>query len=207
MSWPDGLNPHLDPARRAELLAERDYRRAHGLPWIDDREPEREPPADPAVVELTDDEYAAAFERAEQIIAFDDAQGWSMKFDPRGGETKFDVNLRGYCGELAAKRVTGLPLHWEYLDAGYRGAKHVDLGNRTEVRTVLPTGRRLLRRRPGDPVSRVFLLVIGVGRRYRVAGWMEGRDLVVPARRDPDPPSSWTAREDELRPLPLPPDA
>lgn len=152
---------------------------------------------------LSDDELGRATDRAEHIVDTDVGRGWSMKFDP-GGETRLEVNVRGFAAELAAHRATGLPLHWGLLDKGYRRREKVpDLGTRTEVRNARRHDGRLVAH-PGERKDWLYLLVVGSGHAYIVVGFMEGRDLMVPERWK-EPPrvryEGYFASQESLRPL------
>ena len=140
----------------------------------------------PITIDLSDDEYERARKRAEDIVRIDEERGWSMYFTPGGGETRLDVNVRGFGAELAAHRATGLPLNWSYLGRRYKKSqKPPDLGARTEVRNARRRDGLLVAHK-GEKPERLYLLVVGEGRRYVVCGWMEGADLMVPARwREP----------------------
>jgi len=180
--------------------------------WWEERYPFREP-ADmivPVTITLTDDEIDRAERRANMIMKADVSRGWTMYFQPGGGETRLDVNIRGCGAELAASRATGLKIDWSYLPATYRRRdKRPDMGKRTEVRNA--------RKSPGllwasetDPVSRVFLLVTGMMPTFQVHGWLEGTDLMEPLNWRDKPRvryPGYFADSIDLNCLPLPPDA
>jgi hypothetical protein len=133
-----------------------------------------------------------------------------MYFDPGGGEDRMDVNVRGFAAELAAHRVTGAVLNWDYLPEDYRRKdKPPDLGRRTEVRNAKSHQGRLWASK-ADPATNVFLLVTGTVPTFRIRGWVEGSDLKIADRREMPPavryPGFFIDALD-LNPLPLPEDA
>jgi hypothetical protein len=162
-----------------------------------------------AVVHLSDEEVAMAHARAESIVATDSERGWRMKFNPRG-ESRLQVNERGFAAELAASRATGLKLNWTKLGKGYRSRdKLPDIGERVEVRNARRGNGRLVAH-PGERKDWAYLLVTGEGRTFVVVGWMEGRALIVPARWEEPPKvqyNGYFAAQHDLHPLPLPADA
>ncbi len=132
-----------------------------------------------------------------------------MYFDPGGGESRLDVNVRGFAAEIAAARATGLPLNEELLDVTTyrREDKPSDIGRRTEVRsTRSPMGPLYVYE--GDPVrDRLALLVTGARRVFTIVGWISMRDAKDKNRwcTDLRYPAFVTEQYD-LRPLPMPED-
>ncbi len=128
----------------------------------------------------------------------------------------------GFGAEMAAHRVTGLPLRWQVVASIERRSptewdKLPDLGTRTEVKSTHWRSGHLIFRvdqdeRPLDDVSFVFLLAIGRLPTYTLWGWMEGADLYAPHHRRLDRFGTinrigyWASRS-ELDRFPLPADA
>ena len=164
-----------------------------------------------AEVELTEAGWSSAGEHATEAIAAAKRYGYSMKFQPAGGETVHQVNHRGYAAELCGSAATGLGLRWEILKRGYRRRdKRPDLGARTDVRNARKPDGRLWT--DGDRVDWVYLSVVGpvAPRTFLVKGWLEGRELMVPERWEVPPKvlyPAWFADQRELHPLPMPEDA
>lgn len=159
--------------------------------------------------ELTDQAWVDAWQHA--VDTGNSHQNHDRKdlFAPIG-ETRFEVDLRGFGAELIAEQVTGLRLHWVVLDAAYRGRKPPDLGNRTEVRsTTYEYGHLPIHPERDDPGS-VYLLVVGRFPRYAPVGWIEGemgmRDQywAAPPRI---PYACYWVPQSVLHRLPLPTDA
>ena len=164
----------------------------------------------PVRVILSDAEVQRARVHAIEVEDNAHSKGMHMKFDPTG-ESTIDVKARGFAAEIAAHRVTGLPLHWSLLSKGYRRAdKEPDIGQRTEVRNAQRLDGRLVAY-PGERKDYLYMLVVGEDRRYIVVGFLEGRDLIV-KRRYEEPPKvrypGYFASQSDLRPLAeLPADA
>jgi hypothetical protein len=156
---------------------------------------------------LTEDEMANAAEHAQKVVAHARDRGMNNKFTPRG-ESMEAVHARGFAAELAASHATGLEAHWRLLPPGYRRQdKAPDIGTKVEVRSAKFASGRLVAR-PGDPIDWYYLLVSGLGPRCMVWGWLSGYELMVPHRwEEDDPPPAWFAKQADLKPLPLPPDA
>lgn len=167
------------------------------------------PRTPPTVIELTDDELSKATARAEHIVSVDTGRGWQVKFNT-GSETRLDINVRGFAAEIAAARATGLRLNWGLLGDTYRRRdKPPDIGRRTEVRNAVRSNGLLW----ADPRERrdwTYLLVTGSRRRFVVAGWVEGRELMQTCNWR-EPPivryAGFFLPQSELRPLPMPDDA
>jgi hypothetical protein len=157
---------------------------------------------------LTDDEVMLAVDKAVAIVGMDVARGWQMYFDPGTGESRLDVNIRGFAAEIAAARMTGLPLNEGVLTATYRRSqKPADIGRRVEVRSSL--GPFLYGYR-NDPITRCMALVTGdrFGP-FEFQGWIEARDLQRPEHWKQPPQvryAAWVVPANRLQPLPLPAD-
>lgn len=170
---------------------------------------------------LTPYEVAASFRRDKAIKKADTALGWKHRYfnadDP-------DASVRGIGAEIAAHHITGLPLAWDIdhpdanlLGAGYRGEKPIDIGANTEVKNVrlehsgLAVRLEEVERNRDKAINRYYAVLPGTLPTYRFGGWMHGTELIVPERIRSDPPfvdyPVYYAYQNELHPLPLPPDA
>lgn len=163
-----------------------------------------EPPG--MVIILTAEEMELAADRAARIIAENAGRAWSTKYRLKG-ESQLSVDTRGVAYELAGARATGLPWHDTYLAGGYRRSrKQPDLGRRTEVRgTAAPDGT--LKAYDNDPLSRLFLHVVGRPPRVICTGWLEGYELKTSRYAVDGKPWTHEAPIGDLHPLPLPEDA
>jgi hypothetical protein len=162
-------------------------------------------------VELDEDERDMIEARAKIVVEEDIAAGYKMKFDSPTGETRLEINIRGFGAELAASKATGLRWNHELLDTKtYAGDKPADIGRRVEVKNALSQSGRLPGFK-GEPIERVYLLVVGDMPRFRVVGWMEGVDLHRPERwvepKGRIKYAAFFAAQGDLRRLPLPSDA
>jgi len=167
-------------------------------------------PAPEIWVELDDNEREMVETHAKKVVEMDIAAGLKMYFSPGGGESRLDVNIRGYGAEFAASKWTGLPWnHRLFNPRTYRrDQKTHDIGRRVEVKNAIHQNGRLAC--SSDDPERVHLLLVGDMPRFRICGWMEGIDLHVPGRRQ-EPPAvryaAYFARQADLKPMPLPDDA
>lgn len=142
--------------------------------------------------------------------------------EERGYENEFEHgdmvahNENAYGAEYAASKALGLPRHWELFPKGYRNKdKRCDLGRRLDIKNTEHDhgGLWVLEHQPREWC---YLLVPGAGRRYRMAGWMEGSELFDPERLHRAgetirgivlKKNTYIAEQHELHPLPLPEDA
>lgn len=129
-----------------------------------------------------------------------------MYFQPGYGESRLDVNERGFAAELVASRLTGLPRNGKRLGADYkRRDKPHDIGERTEVRNQRDHAGPLYVYE-ADARHHLALLLTGHGRKaYVMRGWID----VADARRDEWWNESlrqpcWSVSQADLQPLPLP---
>lgn len=183
------------------------------LRWWNERYPFREPldtRRHGTIITLIPREIERAGKRASKIVTEDISRGYRQYFDPGTGESRMDINIRGFGAELAGRRATNLELHWNYLPRSYRRRdKAADLGQRTEVRNARRAHGRLFAN-DHDPIDRVFLLVTGSMPTFDVRGWIEGVDLMVPEHWFEPPDvryAGFFVDAADLNPLPLPEDA
>jgi hypothetical protein len=79
------------------------------------------------------------------------------------GGARLDVEVLGLWGEMAVRKILGLPQE-RHLHVGDEGDAH-----REEVRTTWRSNGSLILR-PADPPARVFWLVVAEPPRFRLAG-------------------------------------
>ncbi len=85
----------------------------------------------------------------------------------------WDYEINGAAAELAFGKYRGC-----YWGAGVNTFKKADLGKTLQVRhTDRDNGRLIVR--PGDNRSHKFILVVGKIPRFRIVGWMLGKDAMV----------------------------
>jgi hypothetical protein len=84
-------------------------------------------------------------------------------------EKGWQLHIEGCCGELAVAKF--LNLFW----SGQLGKLHADDVGFLQVRTRSKDHYDLMVH-PEDPDDKVFILAIGLAPKFRLAGWMYGRD-------------------------------
>lgn len=98
-------------------------------------------------------------------------QGHKHRFG-NDGSNAWEEHIEGACGEVAFAKAVG-----KYWDGSINrfGSKGGDVGDRYQVRTRSKEYYDLYVR-PEDADDKPYVLVIGRNGKYKVYGWMYGRD-------------------------------
>jgi hypothetical protein len=149
----------------------------------------------------------AEVERVRRLAEKTSVRGWTGRFEPRG-ETRLDVDMRGFGAELAAARALGLKWSATVYSRSKARSKPPDLGEAIEVKHSKWSDGPLYVY-PNEPRDRIHVLVIGRIPEYRIAGWIRAGD----ARRPEfwhEPPevraAAWAVPQEALAGLPVPAD-
>lgn len=96
------------------------------------------------------------------------------QFDNRTTHVKnhrWDIDISGALGEQALAKGMGV-----YFDPTLNTFKAADLGDVIQVRTTDYRSGRLILRKEDNP-EHIYVLVINDMPRFRIVGWMQGRDM------------------------------
>ena len=123
------------------------------------------------VYTLTDKELEMAENAAHECIAISQAAGLQENHgQPLRGAAADEITIEGFCSELAVSRVLHFP--WVPSTNSFKGA---DIASNVQVRSTTGENHRLIVRW-GDPVDNIYVLAVGRRPKYRIAGWMHGRE-------------------------------
>jgi len=164
--------------------------------------PPEPPPPSPWLYTLTDAELDEVLKHTNSIKSYNDNKGYPDNW-PIGKETDFELKFRGFAAEKAASVMTGLPWRRTMFGSGFKERKACDIGERTEVRNVRKEDGRLAYKTKDTP-RLVYLLAVGMPPTFRLAGWLEGREMArMPMDYNVPFPARF-AKQTRLNPMPLP---